>query len=303
MGYDNVAGFLNDKTEEEAQRARAARIQRWKHDIQEDVGAMARWITAKVTNEACDVSQLGECPSKGAAAERLKASLDKLWGEAANFDARLHGFLQTLGPAIPAAEREVHFDGHLRRRARKAKRKAGGLDGWTGELVALPLNFFDKLARIWTAIIKGGRLPLGWKQVRVAGIPKPGWRSSSAGAYAAGMEVGGVRDAGAAAACAWMPECLHGGLPGRSVDAIKEQLGCLLDKRRRNAPLWAARLTCGSASTGFLRKQPWLCYGGGALRSGWRRSLRTSTQSRIGGWQSLAFLPLHLWGGPSPRSS
>ena len=29
----------------------------------------------------------------------------------------------------------------------------------------------------------------------------------------------------------WMPECLHGGLPGRSVDAIHEQLGGLLEQR------------------------------------------------------------------------
>ena len=49
-------------------------------------------------HEACEVGQLGECPSKGAAAERLKASLDKLWGEAANFDTdRLRSFLDTLG--------------------------------------------------------------------------------------------------------------------------------------------------------------------------------------------------------------
>ena len=146
---------------------------------------MARWITAQVTNEAYDVSQLGECPSKCAAAERLKASLDKLWGD---FDTgRLCGFLDTLGPATPAAVRDVHFDGHLlRRRARKAKRKAGGLDGWTGELVAaLPLDFFDKLARLWTAIVKGGKLPLGWKQVGVAGIPEEGhqncWRPGNHG--------------------------------------------------------------------------------------------------------------------------
>ena len=187
-------------------------------DIQEDVGAMARWITAKVANEACDVSQLGECPNKGAAAERLKVSLDKLWGEAANFDTgRLSDFLDTLGPATPAAVREVHFDGHLlRRRARQAKRKAGG-----GELVAaLFLDFFDQLARIWTAIAKGGK-------------PQTRWGTSTTGVDTAGLEVGSIRDAGAAEA---MVLCVDAGLsswrlPGRSVDAIHEQLGSLLDKR------------------------------------------------------------------------
>ena len=70
MDFDCI-NYLNGKAEEEAQRARAARIRRWKHDIQEDVGAMAKWITAKATNSTCDASQLGESPSNGAAAERL----------------------------------------------------------------------------------------------------------------------------------------------------------------------------------------------------------------------------------------
>ena len=182
------------------------------------------------------MSELGESPSKGAAAERLKTSLDQLWGEAADFDTeRLCGFLDNLGPVSPAAVRDVHFDGHLlRRRARRAKRKAGGLDGWTGELVAaLPLDFFDKLARLWTAVVKGGKLFLGWKQVRVAGIPKPdgGLRPLALTQMAWRLGASEMLAQLRPWFCAWMPECLHGGLPGRSVDAIHEQLGGLLDQR------------------------------------------------------------------------
>ena len=236
VGYDNIANYLNGKADEEAQRARAARIRRWKHDIQEDVGAMAKWITSRATNAACDVSQLGECPSKGAAAERLTASLDKLWGEASDFNtARLSSFLDTMGPATQAAECEVHFDGHLlRRHARKAKHKAGGLDGWSGELVAaLPLDFFNHLAKIWTAIVKGGKLPLGWKQIRVAGIPKPdgGLRPLALTQMAWRLGASEVLAQLRPWFSSWMPECLHGGLPGRSVDAIHEQLGGLLEQR------------------------------------------------------------------------
>ena len=201
-----------------------------------DVGAMAKWITFKVTNAACDVSQLGERPSNGAAAERLTASLDKLWGEAANFDTeRLRYFLDTMGPATQAAEREIHFDGHLlRRRARKAKHKAGGLDGWSGELVAaLPLDFFNHLARIWTAIVNRGKLPLRWKQVRVAGIPKPdgGLRPLALTQMAWRLGASEMLAQLRPWFSSWMPECLHGGLPGRSVDAIHEQLGSLLEQR------------------------------------------------------------------------
>ncbi|CAE7526608.1 Cacna1c, partial [Symbiodinium pilosum] len=132
----------------------------WKHDIQDDVGAMARWITAQVTNEVCKAAGFGT--------------------------ERLRGFLDSLGPASPAAVREVHFDGHLlRRRARRAKRKAGGLDGWTGELVAaLPLDFFDKLARLWTAVVKGGKAALA--VLRWWGAPE--WLASVLEDFYAGQE-------------------------------------------------------------------------------------------------------------------
>ena len=39
-------------------------------DIQEDVSAMAKWITAQDTTVANSPQQLGECPSQGAAARR-----------------------------------------------------------------------------------------------------------------------------------------------------------------------------------------------------------------------------------------
>ena len=74
---------------------------------------------------------------------------------------------------------------------------------------------------------------VGWKQVRVAGIPKPdgGLRPLALTQMAWRLGASEMLAQLRPWFCAWMPECLHGGLPGRSVDAIHEQLGGLLDQR------------------------------------------------------------------------
>ncbi|CAE7864888.1 Cacna1c [Symbiodinium microadriaticum] len=151
--YHDMAVFLLEQADQEAQRVRAARVRRWKADIQDDVSAMAKWVTAQEVEVACTPQQLGECPSKGAVANRLTTTLDKLWG---------------CGHA-------VELDGHrLLRRARRAKTKAGGLDGWSGALFAqLPLAFFDCLSQVWQLVLRGHGVPEGWRQVRVVAIPKP----------------------------------------------------------------------------------------------------------------------------------
>ena len=58
--YEERASYLNMQADLEAQRTRAARIRRWKTDIQEDVSAMAKWITAHDTTAASSPKQLGE---------------------------------------------------------------------------------------------------------------------------------------------------------------------------------------------------------------------------------------------------
>ena len=87
----------------------------------------------------------------------------------------LESFLGALGEDRLPCNREVELDGHrLLRRARRAKTKAGGLDGWSGALFAqLPLAFFDCLSQVWQLVLRGHGVPEGWRQVRVVAIPKP----------------------------------------------------------------------------------------------------------------------------------
>ena len=150
-----------------------ARVRRWKSDIQDDVGAMAKWVTTKEEEDRCSVQQLGDCPSKGEVAKRLTATLGRLWGEAANPD--LAGLVVAVEGDRPAHGLRPVLDGRqLRRRALRAKLKAGGLDGWSGALFArLPQAFFDRLAQVWHLVLAGRGFPESWRQIRVVAIPKP----------------------------------------------------------------------------------------------------------------------------------
>ena len=234
--YHDVAVFLLEKADQEAQRVRAARVRRWKEDIQDDVGAMAKWVTAQEVETACTVQQLGECPSKGAVANRLTATLDKLWGEAEAVDMTLlDSFLGALGEDKPPCSGNVELDGHrLLRRARRAKTKAGGLDGWSGALFAqLPLAFFDGLARVWQLVLRGHGVPEGWRQVRVVAIPKPDGGSRPLALTQMAWRVGSSELLSQLRAWfgRWMPRELCGGLPDRSADIIHADLGEYVQQR------------------------------------------------------------------------
>ena len=234
--YSAVAFFLFAKADQEAQRVRACRVKRWKEDIQDDVGAMAKWVTAKEAEETCTVKQLGECPSKGAVARRLAASLGRLWCEAECVDAaNLEDFLGALGGDRPAMAGGFAVDGHrLLRRACKARAKAGGLDGWSGALFAkLPLHFYDRLADVWRLVLKGCGVPEGWRQVRVVAIPKPDGGSRPLALTQMAWRVGASELLSQLRAWfgQWMPSELCGGLPGRSADTIHQDLGVFVQKR------------------------------------------------------------------------
>ena len=234
--YADLACYLNQLADEEAQRARAARIRRWKDEIQDDVSAMAKWITARDSAEASSPQRLGECPSKGAAAQRLTESLGQLWGEAENVNmAGLESFLGALGPDRAACDHPVKLDGHLlMRRTRRAKAKAGGLDGWSGPLFSkLPLAFFERLSQVWMLVLEGCGVPDGWRQIRVVAIPKTdgGLRPLALTQMAWRVGTSELLSQLRSWFGQWMPPELCGGLPGRSADIIHEDLGNFVQRR------------------------------------------------------------------------
>ena len=234
--YEDLAFYLNEQAEQEAQRSRAIRIRQWKDGIQDDVKAMARWITAQEGVDTSSPQQLQESPSKGAAAQRLTSSLGSLWSEAENVDMTfLETFLGDLGPDRLRSDCGFALDGHLlMRRARRAKDKAGGLDGWSGALFAkLPLAFFERLSQVWQLVLQGCGVPEGWRQIRVVAIPKPDGGLRPLALTQLAWRVGSSELLSQLTAWfgRWMPPELCGRLPGRSADTIHEDLGTFVQRR------------------------------------------------------------------------
>ena len=57
----------------------------------------------------------------------------------------------------------------LRRATQAMQRKTGGPDDWQPtDLIHLPRSWFSWMARLWMAILRSGKVPIGWKQARVA---------------------------------------------------------------------------------------------------------------------------------------
>lgn len=58
---------------------------------------------------------------------------------------------------------------------KRSRGKAPGPDAWRAEdFLRLPHQAFDKIAEIWAAVLRTGRLPQVWVDGRVANIPKAG---------------------------------------------------------------------------------------------------------------------------------
>eukprot|EP00973_Karenia_brevis_P039090 5398799-Karenia_brevis.AAC.1 len=67
---------------------------------------------------------------------------------------------------------EVKVRAHdMRRNARQSSQKAGGLDEWTGKVMAnAPHGLFEATARTWNICLRTGNLPELWTQVRNVAI-------------------------------------------------------------------------------------------------------------------------------------
>ena len=234
---DSLCSTLLTLADEEAARARDARIRSWKEKLQGDVGRMARWITASINQESTSLKEFADDPSLQAQADRQRAALSALWNDrviphAAAFSTVLHA------SAAEAPGNDVQNCGvsaeALWRRARASKGRAAGADGWKGShFAALPRPFFNSLATIWRLILDGAAIPEPWLVVRVVCVPK--------------AEGGGTRPL-ALASLAWrlgaavllrdlkawqqrvFPTELCGGIPGRQVGDVHQALFEVMDR-------------------------------------------------------------------------
>ena len=128
-------------------------------------------------------------------------------------------------PRPPAPDISFSLD-VLRRAVTKVGRTASGLDQWAAAAWSLlPDQFLFCLRALWQRCLAIGRLPHVWRHVRIALLTKP-----DGGTRPIAIAVCAYRACATATAVAlrpwvasFVPDALHGGVPGRSAASLHDQ--------------------------------------------------------------------------------
>lgn len=107
-------------------------------------------------------------------------------------------------------------------------KKAAGIDAWRpADLARLPQDWFAFLADIWNVVLKSGKVPTAWANVRLVGIPKNDGTSKKRGlgiaTYVWRLGLSEVIMQHRARIQSWLHAGIRSG-PGRQMDVIIENL-------------------------------------------------------------------------------
>ena len=207
----------------EEARANAARLQKWKADVKTDLPRLARWIKASTAEAPSDMTHFAEDPAPQAKIQRAAQEWTRLWCSPRPDGTLLRSLLRE-SPLTRVQAAPLWLTGaELLRRAGAAARKAAGCDGWAGRhWKALPPPFFELLADVWNAVLRGAPLPGTWSQVRVCLIPKPdgGERPLAIAALAWRLGASALVQKLAPWIGQTLPHEIYGGMPGRGIDDV-----------------------------------------------------------------------------------
>ena len=118
----------------------------------------------------------------------------------------------------------------IRRVARAMSGKAAGTDGWSGsDLSKLPLEAYQPLAQLWTAVWAGASVPQQWWHVRMCFIPRQIGIAQLAWRIGLKVIIGQITEW----LLEWVPPELCGGIPQRDMRGFMEELFDAVDEALR----------------------------------------------------------------------
>ena len=224
----------------EAQQASRRRVQAWKATMQDDVVKLGKWVQ-RTPPQPQVAEDLSSSPHPESLAGKEAAFWKEWWNPASLPDLQqVRDICGLLGPSATVANEDcLSFSGSdLLDVAKKARAKASGIDGWTADnLSLLPSPFWNVVADLWTVCCNKGVVPVGWKHVRIALMPKSS---------------GGVRPLAVASVLwricmsaslrklrpwikSWADSDLFGGLPAKGIGDVHDLLHFeIADAKRRN---------------------------------------------------------------------
>ena len=215
---DAIATILQDCITKEQVHSQEARLQRWKHKMNEDEQALIRWV--KGADDHINSSDDPSVPiHPQQKAEFYRNYWSGIWDpvESTNNADDILQYLHWVpqeGFACPSIVFQADL---LRKLTKRAVGTAAGSDGWAAKhWLLLPDIFFMALAQLWQCVLSSGKLPFQWTHVRTVLIPKDvGLRPISVAALAWRIGMGAIIQQLTPWINLWAPPELVGGLKHR----------------------------------------------------------------------------------------
>ena len=227
----------------------------YKAGIADDTAAQRRWIRSerdeqlRVEQRCQHTLNLSGALHPAEQVEGLAVEWTTLWNKQHAADgiprpvdrhdfqrylAEHHAAIHAKLPVLPLDDQHggKHLFGKftadkLRSTAKRMRRKASAVDGWTADnLLLMPDEWWMLLAQLWNIVLATGRIPERWAEARTVLIPKKtgGWRPLTItcicwrlGVSIIARWLGGTADA-------WMPHPVQGCVPRRGAHWIHARL-------------------------------------------------------------------------------
>ena len=213
----------------EALETKQRLVAQWRERMAVDIHQVSRWVTRAAPPP---LHRDGEWTAPLETSEKLEQAREvweRWWGSDADYDHEATAALLESVPAGPAcADDALQFTpDELAAVVKRRRKRATGLDGWAAaQLTCLPCGFWVQVVELWQAMLQVGRVPLAWKRIRIALVPKPDGtqRPLAIGAVLwralASLACRRLRDWATAA----FPSDIHGGVVGRSLHGVHDAL-------------------------------------------------------------------------------
>ena len=170
-----IAHVLN-LIDENLARQKNSRIQTWKHKLLSCDRETFKWLQGHAAIAQHNIHNDGPASqSVQEALTCLRSFWTPIWNRELPCWDRATSFIDEHVPQIDTVEWEPLEPHEFAAAALKQKGRAGGLDGWKGEeLALLPACFWSSATPLFRAFETSGLCPTAWREIRQTHIPKPG---------------------------------------------------------------------------------------------------------------------------------
>ena len=260
-----LVGTVLELANSEAMAASKLRLEAWKDCVQENPNKLGKWV--KQMPPACPTANFDGPILPADRAKCAALDWERHWNPESLPDMnQVDQLCSQLGSSTDSLPDDcIQVSGsELARVALKAKDKAPGMDAWTAlHLCNLPISFWDQVGVLWDACLRHGRVPVMWKEVRIALLPKAtgGMRPLAIVTVLWRICMSATLRKLRAWIADWACPELFGALPGKGIMEVHERFyEAVSTAKQTRVPIWlGARLMSASVLIQSALRLPFKC--------------------------------------------